>query len=177
MGSEVNEMVSLDRLDTDLIDLLGRNARMGIADLASTLGVARNTIQSRLRRLEEAGLLRGFRPDVDLAAAGITVQAFIALETEQGRLQKIVDVLTAIPEVLEMHATTGREDLLVRVATETQAGLQQLIEEMVGIDGVVHSSTTLALTTPLPYRVQPLLDKLTRTRGWGRSTPAPRESS
>lgn len=168
-------MLNLDRLDAELIELLGRNARMGIAELASALGVARNTIQSRLRRLEETGLLRGFRPDLDLAAAGVTVQAFIALELEQGRLQKVVESLTAIAEVLEMHATTGREDLLVRVATETQAGLQELIETIVGIPGVSHSNTTLALTTPLPYRVQPLLDKLTRARGWGRSTPAPRD--
>jgi DNA-binding Lrp family transcriptional regulator len=168
-------MLSLDRLDTQLIDLLGRNARMGVAELASTLGVARNTIQSRLRRLEEGGLLRGFRPDIDLAAAGITVQAFVALEVEQGRLQKIADLLASMPEVLEIHITTGREDLLVRVATETQPALQELIEQMVGIPGVVHSSTTLALTTPLNYRVQPLLHKLTRSRGWGRSTPAPQE--
>lgn len=168
-------MLNLDRLDAELIELLGRNARMGIAELASALGVARNTIQSRLRRLEETGLLRGFRPDLDLAAAGVTVQAFIALELEQGRLQKVVESLTAIAEVLEMHATTGREDILVRVATETQADLQELIEKIVGIPGVSHSNTTLALTTPLPYRLQPLLDKLTRARGWGRSTPAPRD--
>ena len=168
-------MFSLDRLDTDLIDLLGRNARMGVAELATTLGVARNTIQSRLKRLEDAGLLRGFRPDIDLAAAGLTAEAFVALEVQQGRLKQIVEALTEIPEVLEVHATTGREDLLVRVATETHADLQQLVEQMIGIPGVMHSSTTLALTTPLPYRVQPLLDKLTHTRGWGRSTPAPRE--
>jgi DNA-binding Lrp family transcriptional regulator len=168
-------VISLDKLDSDLIDLLGRNARMGVAELASTLGVARNTVQSRLRRLEESGLLRGFRPDVDLGAAGIAVQAFIALEVEQGRLLKIAELLTAMPEVLEIHVTTGREDLLARVATESQAGLQQLIEHIVGTPGVVHSSTTLTLTTPLNYRIQPLLEKLTQTRGWGRSTPAPRD--
>ena len=172
---EVIDVLSVDRLDAELIELLSRNARMGIAELSGELGVARNTIQSRLRRLEQAGLLRGFRPDVDLAAAGVTVQAFIGLEIEQAKLQRVIDALAGLPEVLEVHATTGREDLLVRVATETQPDLQQLIETLVGIDGVVHSSTTLALTTPLPFRVQPLLNKLTRARGWGRSTPPSRE--
>ncbi|BDY28716.1 MULTISPECIES: Lrp/AsnC family transcriptional regulator [Mycolicibacterium] len=168
-------MVHLDRLDADLIGLLERNGRMGVAELASSLGVARNTIQSRLRRLEESGLLRGFRPDIDLDAAGVAVQAFIALEVEQGRLLKIAELLTAMPEILEIHVTTGREDLLARVATESQAGLQQLIEHIVSIPGVVHSATTLTLTTPLRYRIEPLLDKLTRSRGWGRSTPAPKD--
>ena len=166
-------MFSLDRLDTDLIDLLGRNDRMGVAELATTLGVARNTIQSRLRRLEDTGLLRGFRPDIDLAAAGLTAEAFVALEVQQGRLKQIVEALTGIPEVLEVHATTGREDLLVRVATSTQADLQRLVEQIVSLKGVMHSSTTLALTTPLPYRSEPLLDALTERAGWGRATPAP----
>ncbi|MGW4126098.1 Lrp/AsnC family transcriptional regulator [Nocardia sp. NPDC004711] len=168
-------MLSLDRLDAELVDILSRNARMGVAELSSELGVARNTIQARLRRLEDIGLLRGFRPDVDLAVAGVTVQAFISLEIEQAKLQAVIDALARIPEVLEIHATTGREDLLARVATETQPDLQQLIEVLVGIDGIVHSSTTLALTSPLQYRVQPLLNKLTRAQGWGRSTPPPRE--
>ncbi|MDT5336483.1 MAG: hypothetical protein QOD90_1988, partial [Mycobacterium sp.] len=57
---------------------------------------------------------------------------------------------------------------------ENQAGLQQLIEKIVGIPGVVHSTTTLALTTPLAYRALPLLEEITRNAGWGRSTPAPR---
>jgi DNA-binding Lrp family transcriptional regulator len=93
---------------------------------------------------------------------------------QQGRLGPIVEALKGIPQVLEIHATTGREDLLVRVATETQAGLQQLIEQIVGVPGVVHSTTTLALTTPLHYRAVPLLKEITRNAGWGRSTPNPR---
>jgi DNA-binding Lrp family transcriptional regulator len=89
----------------------------------------------------------------------------------QGRLAEIVTALTQIPQVLEVHATTGREDLLVRAATVSQAGLQEMIERIVAIEGVVHSTTTLALTTPLPYRMIPLLQEITRDAGWGRSTP------
>ena len=55
----------------------------------------------------------------------------------------------------------------MRVATETQAGLQQLIEGIVGTAGVVHSTTTLALTTPLPYRAVPLLKHIAKDAGMG----------
>lgn len=165
-------MISLDRLDVQLLGVLSRDARAGIIDIATELGIARNTVQSRLRRLEDAGVLTGFQPALDLAQAGVMTNAFIGLEVQQGRLVGIVAALRQIPQVLEIHATTGREDLLVRVATTSQAGLQVLIEQVVAIAGVVHSTTTLALTTPLPYRVLPLLEDMTRDAGWGRSTPA-----
>jgi DNA-binding Lrp family transcriptional regulator len=167
-------MLSIDRLDVELLEMLARDARAGVVELASTLGISRNTVQSRLKRLEEGSLLTGYRPELDLARAGIATQAFIGLEVQQGRLGPIVEALKGIPQVLEIHATTGREDLLVRVATETQANLQQLIEQIVGVPGVVHSTTTLALTTPLQYRAVPLLKEITRNAGWGRSTPKPR---
>ncbi|NDJ88147.1 MULTISPECIES: Lrp/AsnC family transcriptional regulator [Mycolicibacter] len=168
-------MVSIDRLDAELLELLAGDARAGVVELASTLGVSRNTVQSRLKRMEEGGLLTGYRPEVDLAQAGISTQAFIGLEIQQGRLGAIVAALAAMPPVLEIHATTGREDFLVRVATPTQAELQELIEKILSIPGVVHSTTTLALTTPLPYRAVPLLKDVTRNSGWGRSTPAQRD--
>lgn len=170
----MNQLLSIDRLDVELLEMLARDARTGVVELASTLGISRNTVQSRLRRLEDGGLVTGYRPVVDLQQAGIATQAFIGLEVQQGRLSSIFDALAAIPQVLEVHITTGREDLLVRVATQTQAGLQELIEQIVVIPGVVHSTTTLALTTPLPYRAVPLLKYMTRNAGWGRSTPPQR---
>ncbi|KJV03682.1 Lrp/AsnC family transcriptional regulator [Rhodococcus sp. PML026] len=166
-------MLTIDQLDAKLIGLLTTDARAGIVELAATLGVTRNTVQSRIKRLEDTGLIRSFRPELNLALAGIDVQAFLALELEleQGYLSSVVAALRDIPEVLEIHATTGREDLLVRVATQDHASLQELIEKVLGIVGVWHSSTTVALTTPLPYRTQPLLQAITSDAGWGRSTP------
>lgn len=166
-------MLRIDRLDAELIGALTRDARTGVVELAGLLGVARNTVQARLRRLQDDGLTSGFMPRVDLEAVGVSVQAFAALALDQGQLDDIVAQLAAMPHVLEVHATTGREDLLVRLGATSHAELQQLIQRIVGLPGVSHSDTTLALTTPLPYRVQPLLTHLTRSAGFGRSTPAP----
>ncbi len=163
----------MDRLDLEILRRLSDDARTGVVELSSALGVSRNTVQSRVRRLEESGVLTGYQPRIDLAKAGVAVQAFVALEINQVGMSSVVNGLAQIPQVLEVHATTGREDLLVRVATSTQAELQELVVGILAIPGVVHSSTTLALTTPLPYRVIPLLDEATRDAGWGRSTPKP----
>ena len=169
----MSNVLNIDRLDSELISLLEEDARQGIGDLAERLGVSRNTVQARLRRLSESGLLRSYAPRLDLAEAGISVEAFAALALDQGRLDDIVQQLTQIPEVMEIHATTGREDLLVRIGAVSHADLQELIQRIVGLPGVGHSNTTLALTNPLPYRIAPLLNKATQHAGWGRSTALP----
>ncbi|MBM7368321.1 Lrp/AsnC family transcriptional regulator [Gordonia hydrophobica] len=163
-------MLSIDELDVELLTLLERDARQGVAGLASTLGISRNTVQSRIRRLEDGGLISGYRPQIDLAEAGLVVQAFVALETEQGSLRTIAEAVTEIPQVIEVHTLTGREDLLVRVATATQPELLTLIEGIVGFPGVIHSTTWLTLTTPLPHRTVPALAETAKGTGWGRST-------
>jgi DNA-binding Lrp family transcriptional regulator len=169
----MNATLTLDRLDARIIGMLSEDARIAVADLAARLGVARNTAQARLRRLEESGLLTGFIPRVDVAAAGIAVQAYVALALEQGELDGVVEHRRVVPQVLEAHATTGREDLLVRIGTHDVGGLQGVVQALLAIPGVSHSNTTVVLTTPLEYRVQPLLEHLTEDAGYGRSTPAP----
>lgn len=166
-------MPSIDRLDAHIIRQLSANARTGVVELATILGVTRTTVQSRLKRLEETGVITGFRPKVDLSTLGVTVEAFAALALEQGRLDSVVEELKKMPQVLEVHTMTGREDLLVRLASTSNAELQKLVQRVLSLPGVAHSNTTLALTTPLPYRVQPLLDHLTEEAGWGRSTALP----
>lgn len=166
-------MPSIDRLDAHIIHQLSGNARKGIVELATILGVTRATVQARLKRLEDSRVLIGFLPQVNLPAIGVTVEAFAALALEQGQLDGVVAELKTLPQVLEIHATTGREDLLVRLASTSNPELQLLVQRVLSLPGVAHSNTTLALTTPLPYRVQPLLDHLTEEAGWGRSTALP----
>lgn len=168
-------MLSIDRLDGELIALLEQDARQTIGELAEKLGVSRNTVQSRLRRISDTGMLRGFSPRLDLVEVGINVEAFAALALDQGKLDDVIDLLAEIPEVIEVHATSGREDLLVRIGAVSHADLQELIQHIVALPGVGHSNTTLALTTPLAYRVGPLITKATSGAGWGRSTALPEQ--
>lgn len=166
-------MPTIDRLDVEILTRLTTNARAGIAELASNLGVSRTTIQLRLRRLEEEGILVGFQPVINLAAIGMRVQALVTLEIDQRTMSTIVGGLQSLPEVLEVRIQAGREDLLVHVAIGSLEGLQALTAAIVQIDGVRKTTSTFTVSTPIPYRVEPLLRKLTKDAGWGRSTPAP----
>ncbi|MGC5411453.1 Lrp/AsnC family transcriptional regulator, partial [Streptomyces sp. DT225] len=79
------------------------------------LGVARGTVQARLDRLQSNGVIRGFGPDVDPAALGYPVTAFATLEIKQGQGADVRAHLSGVPEVLELHTTTGHGDMLCRL--------------------------------------------------------------
>ena len=162
-------MASIDRLDAELLAALAEDPRRGVSDLAARIGVARNTVSARLARLSESGVLTGYDVRVDLTALGLPVTAFLHLQLAQGGLQGIIDALARFPEVLEICITTGASDLVVRVACPGNSELQALVQEVLAVPGVVRTTTEIALTTPVQYRVAPLLAELTAARGRGRA--------
>lgn len=166
-------MATIDRLDVEILGKLTTNARAGIAELASELGVSRATVQLRIRRLEEESVLVGFQPVINLSAVGMSLQALVSLEIDQRAMTRIINGLRRLPEILEVRIQAGREDLFVHVAIGSLEELQQLTAAIVDIEGVRKTTSTFTVAKPIPYRVQPLLRELTKDSGWGRSTPAP----
>jgi DNA-binding Lrp family transcriptional regulator len=148
----------VDALDAALIELLAAEPRVGVLEASRRLGVARGTVQARLDRLAERGVITGYGPEVDPAALGYEVTAFITLEIRQaGGHDPVAERLAAIPEVLEVHTITGVGDLLCRVVARTNSDLQRVIDAIVSAEGVVRSSTLISLATQLPYRILPLV--------------------
>lgn len=148
----------VDGLDARLIALLAAEPRIGVLECARRLGVARGTVQARLEKLQERGVIRGFGPDIAPAALGYTVMAFVTLEIRQSRGHDAVAAhLEGIPEVLEAHTITGSSDLLCRIVARSNADLQRVIDEIVSYDGIHRASTVIALAEQIPYRTLPLV--------------------
>jgi DNA-binding Lrp family transcriptional regulator len=148
----------MDSLDARLLELFAAEPRVGVLEASRRLGVARGTVQARLDKLEAAGVVRGWGPDVDPAAVGYPVTAFVTLGIRQPRGHDPMAVrLAAIPEVLEVHTITGNGDLLCRVVARSNADLQRVIDAIVEVEGVERTSTVIALATLVPYRAQPLV--------------------
>jgi DNA-binding Lrp family transcriptional regulator len=153
----------IDGLDARLIDLLTARPRIGVLDASRRLGVARGTVQARLDRLRSRGVVTGFGPDVDPAALGYGVTAFVTLEIRQvGGHDPVTDRLALIAEVLEAHTITGSGDMLCRVVARDNADLQRVIDAIVDVPGVVRTSTVIALAAPVRYRVLPLVHAAVR---------------
>jgi DNA-binding Lrp family transcriptional regulator len=120
----------VDELDARLLRELDVSPRVGVLELSRRLGVARGTVQARLDRLVERGVIASFAPVLDPVALGYGVTAFATLEIRQGRGQAVLDHLRAIPEVLEVHTITGPGDMLCRVVARSNADLQRVLDRV-----------------------------------------------
>jgi len=148
----------IDDLDGRLVGLLMTEPRIGVLEASRRLGVARGTVQARLDRMQARGVITGYGPDIEPAAIGFRVMAFITLEIRQaGGHDPVAERLAAIAEVLEAHTITGAGDMLCRVVARSNADLQRVIDSIVGLEGVVRTSTVIVLDSPLPHRVLPLV--------------------
>jgi DNA-binding Lrp family transcriptional regulator len=153
----MNMSTPLDALDVDLLQTLRAQPRAGVLELSRLLGVARGTVQARLDRLEANGVVTGYGPDIDIAAAGFGVQAFVTLEITQGALTDVETELAAVPAVLEAYATTGSSDVLCRVAASSHEDLQQTLLTLNRSPLVARSTSVIVLSTVVAPRALPLL--------------------
>ena len=152
--------VAVDELDARILRLFADEPRVGVLEASRRLGVARGTVQARLDRLTRDGVVRGWGPELDPEALGYPVMAFATLEIRQGAGHDVVARhLAAIPEVLEAFTITGTGDMWCRMVARSNADLQRVIDRVVTFDGIVRTSTVIALATQIAHRVLPLLDE------------------
>jgi DNA-binding Lrp family transcriptional regulator len=149
--------MELDALDVDLLTALRTSPRAGVLELSRTLGVARGTVQARLDRMERIGVVTGYGPDVDLAAAGYPVQAFASLEIAQGKLDDVAAELAALPAVLEAYSTTGSSDVLCRLGASSQQDLQDTLLALGRSPTIARSTSVVVLSVVVAPRTLPLL--------------------
>ena len=152
---------NVDQLDGKLIDLFAQQSRLGVLEASRRLGVARGTVQARLDKLTDEGVITGWGPELSADALGYPVTAFLTLEIRQdadesGGHDAVGAHLAAISEVIEAHTITGAGDLLARVVARSNTDLQRVIDLVLKDPAIVRSSTVIALATQVPYRVLPL---------------------
>jgi DNA-binding Lrp family transcriptional regulator len=150
--------LSIDELDARLIQTMSSEPRIGLMEVSRRLGVARGTVQARLAKLEDRGVIRGFGPEIDPGKMGFPVMAFVFLQIAQGRLAEAKAVLEGAPEVLEAHATSGASDLLVRVVARDTEHLQEIVNRVLSNPAIRRSTSYIALSTQIPYRTGPLVE-------------------
>ncbi|KQO03935.1 transcriptional regulator [Arthrobacter sp. Leaf234] len=153
-------MSKLDTLDLRLLLELVRDPRAQVSELSDLLGVARNTAQARMRRLLRAGALRPGGRELDLEALGYDVVAFITIEVAHRELDGVIAGLRTLHQVLEVHEISGRGDVWCRVAATDTHQLQVALRSVLRIKGVIRTETVLALHEHIPYRTEPLLERL-----------------
>ncbi|MFJ4966647.1 Regulatory protein AsnC [Streptomyces sp. ADI96-02] len=157
--------MAVDALDTRILRLLIEQPRTSVREYARVLGVARGTLQARLDRLERDGVITGTGPALSPAALGHPVLAFVRLEVTQGYLVEVGEALVAVPEIIEAFSTTGGGDLLTRVVARDNGHLEDVIQRLIQLPGVVRTRTDVALRERVGHRVLPLVEAVGRAAG------------
>ncbi len=150
--------MTIDDLDARLIAALRENPRVGLLEISRRLGVARGTVQARLAKLESRGVITGYGPEVDPAAMGYGIQAFVLLELAQGRLDEATSVLAGVPEVIEADAISGPQDVLCRLVARDTEHLQDVVNRLLATPAIRRSTSYIVLSQQVRPRTGPLVD-------------------
>jgi Lrp/AsnC family leucine-responsive transcriptional regulator len=144
--------LQLDTTDWSLIGALQEDARLTFAELGRRVNLSPPAVAERVRRLEDARVLRGYHADLDLAALGLPMQAMIRITTSNsGECTTYGKRLTEVPEVLEAQRVTGTDSYIVRVAVRSMEHLEDLLNRIAPQSG--DTFTAMVLSTPVPRRV------------------------
>jgi DNA-binding Lrp family transcriptional regulator len=137
----------MDATDLRLIGLLRENARASVASLAQQLKVSRGTVQNRIDRLTERGVILGFTVRTTPDAEPQPVRAVMMIAVEGERSREILKTLRGYPEVRALHTTNGRWDIVAELATDSLEAFDEALRRVREIRGISSSETSLLLST------------------------------
>ncbi len=156
----VSFVIELDDINIDLLDLLQAHGRMSYRELGEHVGLTAPAVTERVRKLEESGVITGYRAVVDYEALGFPLLCVIRLNAPRGA-QGVDDIIAAIPEVIEANRVTGSESHVIRARVRSTQHLETLLHEL-----WTHgdSVTNIVTSSPVPRRPMRLRSALGRLR-------------
>jgi len=144
----------LDATDTALLRALARDARATMADLARAVGLSPPSAAERVRRLEEAGVIRGYVAVVDPEALGLPLAAYLRIRPLPGVLAKVAEVLQGLEAVVECDRVTGDDCFVAKAHVRSVAELEALIDEIIPY---ATTNTSIIQSSPVQRRLPPLV--------------------
>lgn len=150
----------MDEIDRNLVIALQENGAAGLAELSKAAGLSVSATAERVKRLEERGVIRGWRVDLDPVAAGCPLLAFVFVAMRPGRDDAaFLKAMRKQEAVLECHTVTGPWCYLVKIRLPDVAGLENFVsEEVRGQPGVERTETILALASPKETAILPVAE-------------------
>jgi Lrp/AsnC family leucine-responsive transcriptional regulator len=139
----------LDAPNRRILEILSVDARISISELARQVGMSAPAVRERVIRLEEAGVIRGYRAAVDPAALGLPVAAWVRVRPGPGQLPKVADLAQRTPQVTECHRITGDDCFLLKVHGPSIEGLEAVLDAFLMFG---QTTTAVVVATPVEPR-------------------------
>lgn len=135
--------------DQHVLDLLRENARMSTTDLAKTLKLSRSTVQKRLERLEDTGVIEGYTVQLSSAYMDQEIKAHVSVTVLPRMTTEIIDAMKELPGVRSIYSVSGPYDLIAEIAALSVRDLDSVIDEIIDIKGVERTVSSVILSTRL----------------------------
>ncbi|MDH3493255.1 MAG: Lrp/AsnC family transcriptional regulator [Acidobacteriota bacterium] len=142
--------MNLDEIDWKILVELQKDARLSFAELGRRVGLTTPAIIERVRKLEEAGVITGYRAEIDTTKVGLPVTAFIRMAITGVDYSKIIETAEQAKEVMECHRGTGGDSFIIKVAAASVQHLQEIIDKLTPY-GI--TTTAIVLSSPVKGRV------------------------
>ncbi|MDF1523669.1 MAG: Lrp/AsnC family transcriptional regulator [Trueperaceae bacterium] len=137
-----------DAIDRTILEVLRADGRTTHAHLAKQTGLSAPAIGERVRKLEQAGVIRGYRAVLDPEKVGLAICAFVHIAPQPRKsAQDLVERLLSLPEVEELHAVAGNYSYVAKVRVATPAALDGFLDRLFMLEGVERTETTMVLRT------------------------------
>jgi len=140
----------IDEIDKKILTELQQDARTSFADLGRRVGLTTPAVIERVRKIEDAGIVTGYRIEIDPAKIGLPITAFIRMSITGVDYSHIIEVAEQSKEVLECHRGTGGDSFIMKVAVSSVEHLQELIDRLTPY-GI--TTTTIVLSSPVKRRI------------------------
>jgi Lrp/AsnC family leucine-responsive transcriptional regulator len=143
----------LDAVNRRLLAELSANPRLPMTELGRRVGMSSPAVTERVRRLEEAGVIRGYRLDLDPSALGLPLTAYVRVRPNAGQVPRVAALAQEIPEVVECHRITGEDCFILKIHLPAMDQLDRILDRvlMVGV-----TTTSIVQSSPVPLRSLPL---------------------
>ena len=140
----------IDRYNRRILMELQYDGRVSYTELGKKVGLTGPAVKERVQKLEEAGVIKGYRVKLDLSKIGYTMTAIINFKMNPGSIRKFIEQLATIPEVIEVNRITGGDNMIIKVALKETRHLEKLINRFIEY-GV--PTTSIVLSTPIEDKV------------------------
>ncbi len=140
----------IDEIDKKILSELQSDARISFAELGRRVGLTTPAIITRVQKLEDAGIIAGYRAEIDTSRVGLPITAFIRMSISGVDYSHIIEVAQESHEVLECHRGTGGDSFIMKVAVSSVEHLQEMIDRLTPY-GI--TTTTIVLSSPVKNRV------------------------
>lgn len=140
----------LDETGWRILQALQENARLSFSELGLRVGLSSPAVAERVRRLEDAGIIKGYRAEIDTTKVGYPITAIVRMQAQGERCSRISNFVHEIPEVLDCYRVTGSDCLIMKVMVSSVEHLEILIDRL-SVHGPL--TTSIVLSTPVAKRM------------------------